>query len=321
MSTSGLRAASARARTIALATALLLALSPAPPLRAFEAEVLDSVVSVLPQWANPEGHAERPEGTAVAVLPGGYLATNLHVVARALSITIRRRDGRLRRAEIIGRDPLTDLALLKIDDDLPVLPLGPEPALGSKVCIVGNQFGLDLSVTCGVVSGLRRSGVGFNEVEDFIQTDAVANPGSSGGALVDAENRLVGLVSAIFTKQSDANIGVNFAASTALVMRVVRELAAQGRVERAKLGVRIESLGAEERTTLVGARVVAVEPGSAAEAAGLAAGDVITAIADRAVAKVSDVVAAVYLHRVGERLAVAIRRGEASLELTVELGK
>jgi S1-C subfamily serine protease len=92
-------------------------------------------------------------------------------------------------------------------------------------------------------------------------------------------------------------------------------------VERAKLGVRIESLGEEERATLVGARVISVEPGSAAEAAGLTAGDVITAIADRAVAKISDVVAAVYLLRVGERLAVAIRRGDESLELTVELGR
>jgi S1-C subfamily serine protease len=313
--------APSRPRALAFAAALVVALVAAPPLLAFEAQVLDSVVSVLPEWADRAAHAERPEGTAVAVLPGGYLATNLHVVARSLAITIRRRDGRLRPARLVGRDPLTDIALLKIEDALPVLLQGPEPELGAKVCIVSNQFGLDLSVTCGVVSGLRRSGTGFNPIEDFIQTDAVANPGSSGGALVDAEGRLVGLVSAIFTKESDANIGVNFAASMALVMRVVEDLAADGRVTPARLGVRVENLDQAVRASLVGARVSRVEPGAAAHGAGLAVGDVITAIAGRAVAKASDLVAAVYLHRAGERLPLTLQRGDQRLEITVELGR
>ena len=145
-------------------------------------------------------------------------------------------------AEIIGRDPLTDIALLKIDMDLPLLIPGPEPALGDKVCALGNPSGLGLSLSCGVVSALHRTGTGFNPMEDFIQTDAAVNPGGSGGALLDGDDRLVGLVSAIFTKDSDANIGVNFAASHALVMRVTEDLAAHGRVIRGKSGLRVEDL-------------------------------------------------------------------------------
>src|SRR5690606_40595555 len=133
------------------------------------------------------------------------------------SISVRLPDGHHVPAEVVGRDAATDLALLRVEAELPPLPLAPDPALGAPVCAVGNQFGLDLSVTCGVVSALHRAGTGFNPVEDFVQTDAVVNPGASGGALVDGEGRLVGLLSAIFTMESDANIGVNFAASAALV--------------------------------------------------------------------------------------------------------
>src|SRR3546814_1059360 len=104
----------------------------------------------------PPGTA--PEGTAVAIAPGGYLATALHVVDRALEITVRLPDGRHLPAELVGKDAATDLALLKVAADLPPLPFAPEPALGDPVCAVGNQFGLDLSVTCGVVSALHRAG-------------------------------------------------------------------------------------------------------------------------------------------------------------------
>ena len=157
-----------------------------PPARAqsFSSETLKSVVSVLPEWPGfkgepgREGRPKNPEGTAVAVLPGGYLATNVHVIGRAEKIDIRLEDGRVMPATIVGRDASTDLALLKVSVDLPVLPAAPEPVLGQRVCAVGNQFGMGLSVTCGVVSALHRTGTGFNEIEDFIQTDAVVNPGS-----------------------------------------------------------------------------------------------------------------------------------------------
>ncbi|MDX1575053.1 MAG: trypsin-like peptidase domain-containing protein, partial [Kiloniellales bacterium] len=265
--------------------ALVFALFAAPAF-GFEARVLDSVVSVLPLWpghklggspGTPPGSA--PEATAVAVLPGGLLATALHVVDRAEEITVRLADGRRAAAEFVAGDRASDIALLRIAIDLPVLEVGAEPALGAPVCAVGNAFGLDLSVTCGVVSATRRSGVGFNSVEDFIQTDASVNPGASGGALVDGEGRLVGLLSAIFSKEVDADIGVNFAVSSALLMRVVEDLAAHGRVLRPRSGFRVEDLNPADASQAVGVRVVAVTPGGAGAAAGLAEGDLLTAIA------------------------------------------
>ena len=312
-------------RSLLLVGLLLYANLPGPA-RAFEAGVFDSVVRVLPLWpghrlggtpGTPPGSA--PEGTAVAVLAGGYLATALHVVDQATEITVRLGDGRQMPAELLAADPATDVALLRIAADLPVLSMTPEPPLGTPVCAVGNQFGLGLSVTCGVVSATRRSGVGFNPVEDFIQTDASVNPGSSGGALVDGQGRLVGMLSAIFTKGSDADIGVNFAISAALLIRVVEDLAAHGRVLRALSGFRVADLEGDGLSARAGARVIAVQPGGAAEAAGLSPGDLVTAVAGRAVGKASDVVAAVALHRPGDRLTLEVLRAGAALVFELAL--
>ncbi len=285
--------------------------------RAFEPAILDSVVSVLPEWTGPL--PERPEGTAVAVIAGGYLATNGHVIGGATTIRIRLADGRVLPAEIVGADRLTDIALLKAPLDLPVPEIGPEPPLGARVCAVGNPFGLGLSVSCGVVSAAHRTGAGFNPIEDFIQTDASVNPGGSGGALVDDDGRLVGLVSAIFTKESDADIGVNFAASMELVMRVVEDLRAHGRVVRGKSGLRVADLDDAERAELVGARVIRVDPGGAAEAAGLEDGDVIVAVGERRIRRASDVTSAVHMYRVGEPFEVAFIRDAARRAATMRL--
>ena len=165
-----------------------------------------------------------------------------------------------------------------------------------------------------MVSALRRTGTGFNAIEDFIQTDAAVNPCGSGGALIDAEGRLVGLVSAIFTKRSDANIGVNFAASAALVMRVVEDLAEHGRVIRGKSGLRVADLDDDERATLTGARVIRVAPASAAEA-----GDIVVAIAGRAIRRASDVTGALHLHRVGEPIEIVYLRGATRHATTLRL--
>ncbi|MGF1594998.1 MAG: S1C family serine protease [Kiloniellaceae bacterium] len=298
----------------------------APPARPFEAQVLDSVVSVLPLWpGQPQGGQPdlppgvAPEGTAVAVAPGGYLATALHVVDRALEVTVRLPDGRLVPAEVAGRDAASDLALLKVDADLPPLPYGPQPALGAPVCAVGNQFGLDLSVTCGVVSALHRAGTGFNTVEDFVQTDAAVNPGASGGALVDAEGRLVGLLSAIFTMESDANIGVNFAASAALVDRVMADLRDHGEVRRGRAGLGLAELDAAGRALRAGVRVRGVQPGGAAEAAGVRAGDLLTAVDGRRVTKVAEAIAAIQLKRPGEAVKLSLLRDGESLLLSLVL--
>lgn len=309
------------------AAVLLAALLVAPPpVAAFEAKVLESVVSVLPVWpGQPQGGQPdlppgvAPEGTAVAIASGGWLATALHVVDKALSVTVRLPDGRHLPAEVAGKDAASDLALLKVAAELPPLPYAPEPALGAPVCTVGNQFGLDLSVTCGVVSALHRAGTGFNPVEDFVQTDAVVNPGASGGALVDAEGRLVGVLSAIFTMESDANIGVNFAASAALVDRVMTDLREHGAVRRGKAGFGLEELAAAERAGEAGVRVRGLLPGGAAEAAGVQAGDLLTAVDGRPVRKVAEAVAAIQMKRPGEVVNLSLRRDDQRLTLPLIL--
>ena len=309
-----------------LVAGLLLAAGLWAPAQAFEPKVLDSVVSVLPLWPGYQQGgglsgpaAEEPEGTAVAIKPGGYLVTALHIVDRAVDIEVRLANGRLAPARLIGRDPATDLAVLKIEADLPPLAPGPEPALGAPVCAVGNPFGLDLSVTCGVVSATGRSGVGFNPIEDFVQTDASVNPGASGGALVDSDGRLVGILSAIFTKDSDADIGVNFAVSTRLTLRVVDDLIAHGRVIRPQPGFVLEDLSPDQRRHATGARVAAVVPDCPAAKAGLVVGDTVTAVAGRTLRKASDGTSAIYLHRPGERLPLSVLRDgvERHLELVL----
>ncbi len=287
--------------------------------------ILKSVVSLLPDWPGhgPEGEKgkpKNPEGTAVAVLPGGYLATNVHVIGRAKTLNIRLNDGRIMPAEIIGRDMRTDIALVKAPVDFPVPAFGPAPALGDTVCAIGNQFGLGLSVTCGVASALHRTGTGFNPIEDFIQTDAVVNPGGSGGALIDAKGRLIGLVSAIFTKDSDANIGVNFASSLKLVMRVVNDLKEFGRVRRGKSGFKVRDLSLDERLTTSGVAITFIVPEGAADSAGLQTGDVITAIGERKIYRAADVPSAIHMARPGEKLKIGfLRNGKqesASLKLS-----
>ncbi len=298
----------------AILAVLLLTVGPA---LAFSAEVMESVVSVLPEWPSDEALPERPEGSDTVVLACGYIATNVHVLGRATAVNVRLHDGRILAAKIIGRDPLTDIALLKIDVDLPPAHPGPEPALGDKVCALGNPFGLGLSLSCGVVSALHRTGTGFNPMEDFIQTDAAVNPGGSGGTLLDGDGRMVGLVSAIFTKDSDANIGINIAASHALVMRVTEDLAAHGRVIRGKSGLRVEDLDDHERAALAGARITHAT--DAAETTGLAPGDIITTIASRPIHRASDITSALHLHRPGEAIAMSFSRDAEGHDTTLRL--
>lgn len=194
-----------------------------------------SVVTVEPTWPGykrpgfgaPKGTA--PEGTGVAILEPGLIATAAHVVARATSVNVRDSAGRRVPAEIVAIDVAADLALLRVDLAISPLSVAPDrPPTGAHVCVIGNAFGLDLSITCGIVSARARKGIGFNRIEDFIQTDAAVNPGASGGALVDEQGRLVGLVSAIFTKQSDANAGVNFAVSADLLLTRIKLMLERG---------------------------------------------------------------------------------------------
>lgn len=239
------------------------------------ASALPSVVSVLPQWPGRPPNADEPEGSGVVVGDGRDILTADHVLGSAERVLIRSSDGEIFSARIAGRDKASDLALLVSEEELPALQFGEKVQLGAPVCAIGNAFGLGLSLTCGTVSAVDRSNVGFNAIEDFVQTDAAINPGSSGGALVDRQGRLVGVISAIFTKKSDANIGVNFAVSARLVRRVYDELREHGSIQWQFCGMGLRAHPGKGKTGRQGAEVVSVRASSAADRSGLQPGDVI----------------------------------------------
>ena len=197
--------------------------------------VAASVMPVLPTWPGynrpgfgaPPGTA--PEGTGFVVArPAGqmqdshYLLTAAHVVDRATRIEVVSPQGQRVDVRLLASDPDTDLALLELPFSAPAVQLHAQtPLVGSHVCAAGNSFGLGISLSCGVVSATGRSGIGFNAVEDFIQTDAAVNPGASGGILVNGDGQALGLLNAIFTKSEDSDAGVNFAVSAALIEQVM----------------------------------------------------------------------------------------------------
>lgn len=292
---------------------------------ALDVKVLNSVVRIKPDWSlaargtDATGKPRDPQGTGVAVMPGGYIATNVHVIGDATDIDVMTEDGRILKAAVAGRDKATDIALLKVEADLPVLDIAPAPELAAPVCAIGNQFGLGLSVTCGVVSATGRSGMGFNPVEDFIQTDAAVNPGGSGGALVDMQGRLVGMVAAIFTKSSDADIGVNFATSVPLLMRVVGDLKAHGHVVRGVAGFRAGPLPPAMAMSGGGAMVESVIVDGPAFEAGLEAGDIITHIDGLPVSSMSALETIMFKKRPDETMTLETRRGNERRAITVQL--
>lgn len=293
---------------------------------ALDRSVLDSVVRIKPDWSlaargtDASGAPRDPQGTGVAVLPGGYVATNVHVIGDAENIEVMTEDGRTLKAEIVGRDRMTDIALLRVTADLPVLDAAPDPDLAAPVCAIGNQFGLGLSVTCGVVSAVGRAGIGFNPVEDFIQTDAAVNPGGSGGALVDRDGRLVGMVAAIFTKASDADIGVNFATSVPLLMRVVDDLKAHGKVKRGFAGFRAQVLPPQLAAGRAGVLVESVVVDGPAFKAGLEAGDIITRLDGSPVLSMPSLEAKIFMKRAGETMKLETLRGNGKQMISIALG-
>jgi len=226
--------------------------------------------------------AEHGLGSGVIVSPDGYILTNNHVVNNATEILVGLSDGRQFTAKVVGTDPKTDVALIRIKaDNLPALALADSDKIevGDVVLAVGNPFGIGQTVTKGIISAKDRITSGQND-EDFIQTDAAINPGNSGGALVDTDGRLVGINSEILT-HSGGNQGIGFAVPSNLCRWVMDGLVKNGRVERGFLGVMIQNLTPELATAFkldktTGALVGDISPGSPADKAGFKSGDVIT---------------------------------------------
>jgi len=319
------RERSAGVAAYAAAFALFLALAMVPvSVRADTADfkvALRSVVSVLPDWPAANARLEEPEGSGVVVLDGRSVITAMHVVEKARNIRIRTSSGQILKAWLQGTDRATDLALLKLDTRLAPLAFGGDVELGQGVCAIGNAFGLGLSVTCGTVSAVNRAGVGFNSIEDFVQTDAAVNPGSSGGALIDGEGRLVGVLSAIFTKTSDANIGVNFAISAPLARKVVQALSVDGSIAWQLGGLGLKAYPAKDAVGQMAAEVVRVRTGGPAEVAGLKPGDRLIFADGRRIRKPADFRSIMARQNGGTVVTVEIRRGEQTIKLPIQVPK
>ncbi len=281
------------------------------------AKVLNSVVSVLPQWANPKSRAKEPEGSGVVILDGRKIITARHVVKGAVSVKVRTIDGRVLRAQVIGQDRLTDLALLNIEERLPPLSFGRQARIGEPVCAIGNAFGLGLSMTCGVVSAVHKAGVGFNPIEDFIQTDAAVNPGASGGALISSDGTLLGILSAIFTKRSDANIGVNFAVSSQLSNRVANLLERNKTIQWRFSGLKLNPSLEPGTAGILGAIVLSVVTDTPAQKAGLQKGDIILQAGSRRIRNPSDFTSVFISSNPGSKLDLKVVRKKSEITLKI----
>jgi len=231
----------------------------------------------------PESPGEKALGSGVIISSDGYILTNNHVVENSTAIQVTLNDGRKLAAKVIGTDPQTDVALLKIDaNNLEAVTLADSESaqVGDVVLAIGDPFGIGITVTEGIVSGKHRTQVASTDADqDFIQTDAAINPGNSGGALVDVQGRLIGINTSILSR-SGGNQGIGFAVPSNLCRWVADSLISKGRVERGYLGVHIQTLTPElakafKVNRVNGAVVIDISPNSAAEQAGFKSGDVV----------------------------------------------
>jgi serine protease Do len=272
-------------------------------------------------------HPVRSLGSGFVINGGGYVVSNNHVVDGAGEIRVKLSDGREFAAKVLGRDPKTDLALLKIEvTGLPTIPMGDSEALqvGEPVMAIGNPFGLEQTVTTGIISGTGRV-IGGGPYDDFIQTDASINPGNSGGPLINARGQAIGINAAIFS-QTGGSIGIGFAIPVNLAKPVLTQLADGGRVVRGWLGVSIQPVTPElakglKLSETTGALVSSVTEGSPAAKAGLKPGDVILEFNGERVARADRLPNAVATTAVGREVPLAVVRDGNALNLTVKVGE
>ena len=273
--------------------------------------------------AGPRGRQSLGSGFIVSA--DGYVGTNFHVVRGASEIVVRLPDHSEHRAKLVGGDPKTDIALLKIDaTGLPTLPFGDSDRLqvGEPVMAVGNPFGLEHTVTTGIVSAKERF-IGAGPYDDFIQTDASINPGNSGGPLVDARGALIGINAAIFS-QTGGSVGIGFAIPVNIAKDVLPQLREKGRVTRGYLGVAVAPVTPDARRELHlppdrGALIAEVIPRSPAATSGLAPGDVVTAFQNAPVQSPNELTRRVGGTPPGTRVTLTVARpgGERTITTTL----
>jgi serine protease DegQ len=267
-------------------------------------------------------------GSGVIISPDGYIMTNNHVVEGADEIEVTLTDSRRTRASVIGTDPDTDLAILKIDlDKLPVIVLGNSDQLdvGDQVLAIGNPFGVGQTVTSGIVSALGRTQLGINTFENFIQTDAAINPGNSGGALVDVNGHLMGINTAIYSR-SGGSMGIGFAIPVSTARLVLDGIVKDGQVTRGWIGVEPNELSPELADTFgvkkatEGVIITGVLQDGPAAQAGMRPGDVIVQVDGKKVGNVSELLTAVAALKPGTASAFTVQRGDTMVELNISPG-
>ena len=267
-------------------------------------------------------------GSGVIVSKEGYVLTNNHVVGTANEIIVALHDGRKAKAKVIGTDPESDLAIIKIDlKDLPTLPFKTTPTeVGDVVLAIGNPFGVGQTVTQGIVSALGRNGLGINTFEDFIQTDAAINPGNSGGALIDVAGNLVGINTAIYSR-SGGSMGIGFAIPAKLAQAVMMDIIDHGQVVRGWLGVEVkhgdEGFNADGslNNQREGVDIAGVVRGGPAATGGIKANDVILSINGQKTNTDTDLVKMIAGMKPDTTVKVLVKRDNRELELSVNIGK
>jgi Do/DeqQ family serine protease len=327
--------ASAEAGTTALATM--------PSLAPAARRAAPTVVSIVASKAGrPNPHADDPRfrfffegqppqaqtglGSGVIVSTEGYLLTNNHVVEGASDISVQLADGRQTQARLIGTDPETDLAVLKISlERLPVIAFGDIPALqvGDAVLAIGNPFNVGQTVTSGIVSALGRNRLGLSTFENFIQTDAAINPGNSGGALVDAHGNLVGINTAIFSR-TGGSLGIGFAIPVDTAQQVMESLIRDGQVRRGWIGVEPRDLTPEVAASIglpiqQGVLITGVLAQGPASKAGLRPGDVVLRIGDTPVLNTTQLLAAVAALQPDSEARIGLQRGDQAMDVVVKV--
>ncbi len=279
-------------------------------------------------YGDGDNESQSGMGSGVIVSTGGYVLTNNHVVENADAIEVSLNDGRHAKATVVGTDPDSDLAVLKINlDQLPTLVLGDSNSLqvGDQVLAIGNPFGVGQTVTSGIVSALGRNQLGINTFENFIQTDAAINPGNSGGALVDSSGNLVGINTAIYSR-SGGSMGIGFAIPVSTARQVLESIVAEGQVRRGWIGVEPRDVTPEIAQTFglkthAGVVITGVLHNGPAAKAGLEPGDVIVAIGGNAVHDSNELLTLVAALKPGSVAGFSIDRKGRTLEMNITPGQ
>jgi serine protease Do len=276
----------------------------------------------------PQARREKSLGSGVIVSPEGYILTNNHVIDHATEVSVTLYDKREMKARVIGTDPRTDIAVLKIDgSNFPTLVLGDSSKVqvGDFVLAIGDPFGVGQTVTSGIVSAKGRGGLGIEEVEDFIQTDAPINPGNSGGALVDDEGHLIAINTAILSGNSGGNQGIGFAIPVNMARHDMDEILKNGKVERGYLGILPQDVTpaiakAFNTTALTGALVGDVTAGSPAAKAGLQKGDIILEVNGETMADANQLRLMIGQLTPNDTAKLKVMRNGKPMDIAVKLG-